>query len=71
MDGKPVKYHPNPDGSFTLYSFGDDGKDDGGDAALPPEKKGSNNLWNRKDFIWPGPASPEEVAVWRKESARN
>ena len=71
MDGKPVKYHPNPDGSFTLYSVGDDGKDDGGDAALPPEKKGSNNLWNRKDFIWPGPASPEEVAVWRKESARN
>ena len=71
MDGQPMKYHLNADGSFTLYSVGDDGKDDGGDAALPPEKKDSNNLWNRKDFIWPAPASPDEVIAWRKEAARN
>lgn len=71
MDGKPMKYRLNPDGSFTLYSAGANGKDDGGDASLLPDKTSDRNLWDRKDFIWPIPATPEEVAAWRKEAAKN
>jgi hypothetical protein len=71
MDGKPMKYRLNADGSFLLYSAGEDGKDDDGDISLPPERNKSLNLWARKDFIWPAPALPDEVAIWREEAAKN
>ena len=71
MDGKPMKYHLNPDGSFTLYSVGEDVKDDGGDASPLPGNESSRVLWHRKDFVWPSPALPEEVEAWRKEAAKN
>jgi hypothetical protein len=67
MDGQPMKYRLNDDGGFTLYSVGEDGKDDGGDATLLPEKSNTRNLWDRNDFIWPAPALPEEVEAHRKE----
>jgi hypothetical protein len=70
MDGGPLKYRLNSDGSFTLYSVGDDGKDDGGDAELSPGKSSTRNLWDRKDFVWPAPASPEEVAAYRRAMQR-
>ncbi len=69
MDGKPMKYHLNPDGSFTLYSVGQNGRDDGGDASQMPGMPGF--LWNKKDYIWPSPALPEEVAIWREERVKN
>lgn len=68
MDGEPLKYRLNPDGSFTLYSVGEDGQDDGGDVSLLPDKTSSRILWNRKDFVWPAPAHPEEVETFRKEA---
>jgi len=71
MDGQPMKYRLNADGSFLLYSVGEDGKDDGGDATLSPENKSGMNLWYRKDFIWPAPALPDEIIAWRAESAKN
>jgi hypothetical protein len=33
MDGQPLRYRLNPNGSFTLYSVGADAYDDGGDPA--------------------------------------
>jgi len=69
MDGKPVKYRPGANDTFILYSVGEDLQDDGGDTTLPPEKKNFKNLWDRKDFVWPAAASPEEVEAYRKESA--
>ena len=69
MNGKPVKYRRNSDGSFTLYSVGEDGKDDGGDLSLPVDKPNARQLWLRKDFVWPAPATPEEVAAYRQASA--
>ncbi len=69
MDGKSVKYRLNPDGRFTLYSIGEDGKDEGGDATLLDDKNGTRSLWARKDYVWPLPASSEEVEGYRKESA--
>ncbi|MBE0545612.1 MAG: hypothetical protein IH623_30140 [Verrucomicrobia bacterium] len=68
MDGQPMKYRRNTDGSFTLYSVGEDGVDDGGDASLQPDRESFRNLWHRKDFVWPQPALPEEVDAWRKEA---
>lgn len=71
MDGQPMKYHLNTEGSFTLYSAGENGKDDGGDSNLLPEHQYSSSLWDRKDFIWPAPALPDEVTTWRKGAAKN
>lgn len=59
VDGKPLRYHPNPGGTFLLYSIGDDGVDNGGDTTpeAPP-----NLSWQRaRDWVWPQPASPAEV----------
>jgi len=61
MDGLPVRYKLKPDGSFLLYSVGEDGKDDGGDASPAPDKKATKNLWNRRDVVWPAEATLEEV----------
>jgi hypothetical protein len=66
-DGKPLKYHSNTDGTFLLYSVGDDGRDDGGDTT--PAKSSSSGTpswsWQRaRDWVWPQPASPAEVQYY-------
>ncbi len=71
MDGQPIKYRLNGDGTFALYSVGDDGRDDGGDLSLQPEKTRLRVLWDRKDYVWPAPATPEEVAEYRRQAGRN
>jgi hypothetical protein len=70
MDGKSMKYQTNRDGSFTLYSVGMDGKDEGGALTLVSSKTSLKNSWDRKDFVWPSPALPNEVQEYRKESAK-
>jgi hypothetical protein len=70
MDGQPIKCRLNPDGSFTLYSVGEDGKDDGGGMSLPEGSK-SRDLWRRKDYVWPAPATPEEVTEYRRQAGQN
>jgi len=51
MNGKPLHYRLLSDGGFLLYSVGDDGRDDGGDAsAVSPGKFG---LWEGRDAVWP------------------
>ena len=67
MDGKPIKYRLDAEGSFVLYSVGEDGKDDGGDTTLLPDKTNRRNLWDRKDWVWPAPALPDEIIAYRKE----
>lgn len=69
MDGKPIKYKLQPDGSFMLYSVGEDGKDDGGDSSLVPDAEAPHNYKQRRDYLWPAPARPEEVEAYRKTSA--
>jgi hypothetical protein len=62
-DGKSLRYHPNADGTYLLYSVGDDGKDDGGDPTNTAS--GSSNLYwqntRARDWVWPQPATPAEV----------
>ncbi len=45
MSGKPLCYRLNSDGTFVLYSVGEDGKDDGGTAGM--------DLWSGPDVVWP------------------
>lgn len=70
LDGQPIKYRLNPNGSFILYSVGEDGKDDGGDMTLPEGSK-SRDLWMRRDYVWPAPATPEEVEQYRRNVGKD
>jgi hypothetical protein len=67
MDGKPIKYRLDSDGTFVLYSVGEDYKDGRGDSSLQSGKTGTYNIWNRNDVVWPQPALPEEIETFRKE----
>jgi hypothetical protein len=70
MDGQPLRYRLNPDGSFLLYSVGQDGRDDGGDAT-PSSGAGTRpNLQNGRDLVWPAPASAEEIAAEEAKAAK-
>lgn len=60
MNGQPLSYHLNTDGSYTLYSVGSDGRDDGGDASAP--QKTNPNLWSGKDAVWPSAVSSANSA---------
>ena len=55
MDGKPLRYRLNPDGTYTLWSVGEDFKDDGGDGteAKPPTVGSQPDIWNGRDALWP------------------
>ena len=64
MNGELLRYKPDKDGLFLLYSVGLDGLDDGG-AAWP--KKGKNGspffAWEEgQDMVWPQAATDAEVA---------
>jgi hypothetical protein len=56
--GKPLHYRRNADGTFTLYSVGEDGRDDGGDPTprVPGQKI---EFWSGKDVVWPAAVWPE------------
>jgi hypothetical protein len=64
MDGQPLRYRSRVDGTFLLYSVGEDGKDDGGDPSLGKGVTGSNFYWQNNralDWVWPQPATEEEI----------
>jgi hypothetical protein len=71
MDGKPLRYRLNPDGSTVLYSVGEDTTDGGGDAGVKADAGNARNIWDRKDFVWPAPALPEEVEAYRVKALRS
>jgi hypothetical protein len=64
VDGQPLRYRLNPDGTFLLYSVGENGKDDGGNPALEPGAESSNYFWLNSealDWVWPQPATEAEI----------
>lgn len=67
MDGKPIKYRLATNGVPMLYSVGEDGADDQGDSQLSSSNKLSNP-WSRKDFVWPLPATPEDILEAEKQA---
>ena len=54
MDGQPLRYRLNANGSSTLYSVGFDMHDDGGDS-LPEAQANIRNYspWDGRDWVWP------------------
>ena len=62
MDGKPLRYRLQPNGGFMLYSVGEDGKDDGGDSSMIPDKQNYRRIWDGKDAVWPAVATEAEAA---------
>jgi hypothetical protein len=64
MDGQPLRYRPNVDGTFLLYSVGENGKDDGGDPSLEKGVTGTSFYWQNYralDWVWPQPATADEI----------
>jgi hypothetical protein len=54
MDGQPLRYRLKPDGSFLLYSVGENGSDDGGNPAPEAAKVNqSSSPWEGRDLVWP------------------
>ncbi|HLZ53437.1 MAG TPA: hypothetical protein VKS19_03065 [Verrucomicrobiae bacterium] len=64
VDGQPLRYRPNADGTFLLYSVGENGKDDGGNPALEQGAEWRSDYWQNPyalDWVWPQPATPQEI----------
>ena len=67
-DGQPLRYRLKPDGTFLLYSIGEDGTDNGGDAS--PAGNAESLSWQRgRDLVWPCPATLEEVSTFQQKHA--
>jgi hypothetical protein len=63
VDGRPLRYQLNSDGTFLLYSIGADGVDNGGDASpVPPSRICRWN--NGRDWVWPRAATPAEISAY-------
>jgi hypothetical protein len=76
-DGKTLRYRLKPDGTFLLYSVGEDGIDNGGDPSPETPKSDSAGWerdissrlvpWRGRDVVWPWPATAEEVQAGRSK----
>ena len=70
MDGKALRYRLQPGHGFLLYSVGEDGKDDGGAAALRHDKNNYSGMWDGQDAVWPTAATDEQVAAALKRAGK-
>jgi len=68
MDGKDLRYRLREDGTYLLYSVGDNGTDDGGDPT-PPDGS-SPQFQNGRDWVWPSVATDREVSEYAAGLAR-
>jgi hypothetical protein len=57
FDGQSLRYHPKSDGSFVLYSIGENKVDDGGKLAWTKEKKPKID-YTQGDWVWRCAAQP-------------
>jgi hypothetical protein len=70
VDGQPLRYRPNADGTFLLYSVGENGVDDGGDPSLEKNVTSSSYYWQNDhalDWVWPQPATEAEIQAYYKK----
>ncbi|MEI7733344.1 MAG: hypothetical protein WCO56_27480 [Verrucomicrobiota bacterium] len=61
MDGQSLRYRLNTNGTFTLYSVGEDGIDQGGEPGTGYKSDTRPTLQRGKDWVWPQPATAAEV----------
>jgi hypothetical protein len=60
VDGRPLRYRRLEDGTFLLYSVGENGVDDGGNPALDGKGDSKSSNWQNRharDWVWPQPAA--------------
>jgi hypothetical protein len=72
VDGKPLRYRLNPDGTFLLYSIGGNGVDDGGNPAVEKGVNSSTFQWQNLhalDWVWPQPATAAEIEKYYQDQA--
>ena len=70
MDGQTARYRTNEDGTFLLYSVGEDGQDDGGDAT-PASPVSKPSFFNPgRDLVWPTAATAQEAAEAEVKAAK-
>ena len=73
MTGQPLPYHRKSDGTFLLYSAGEDGVDNGGDPTPPKEPGSTSFYWLKpkaRDWVWPQPATPAEIDAFNQSEQR-
>ncbi len=56
MDGGSLRYRLNTDGTWTLYSVGEDGVDNGGDPRRTERGRLFYSVWDGRDAVWPSAA---------------
>jgi hypothetical protein len=63
MDGQALRYRLNGDGSFALYSVGEDGRDDGGDPlpAVSGENRQNASIPAVRDWVWPREVASDDA----------
>ncbi len=72
-DGEPLRYRLQPDGTFLLYSIGENGKDDGGNPALEKNVESSSFNWlnpHALDWVWPQPATADEIQKYYEQAKK-
>jgi len=65
MSGHALRYQLRAGGTFTLYSVGMDGIDNGGDPS-PAEAHSDFGLWEGRDAVWPASAEQKMTALASK-----
>ena len=73
VDGQPLRYHSKTNGTFLLYSVGENGVDDGGNPALEKNVAGESFHWlnpHALDWVWPQPATTNEVQAYFAAQAK-
>jgi hypothetical protein len=61
--GQSLRYRLDSQGRPLLYSVGADRIDNGGDPRPPEDRASSRNHTAGRDWVWPSPATPEEIAA--------
>lgn len=68
MDGHPLRYRLNSDGTYALYSVGDNLIDDGGISIPGSARTGAlKPPWNGKDWVWPAAAASKPGQIVKNE----
>jgi hypothetical protein len=73
VDGEPLHYRKNNQGTFLLYSVGPNGKDNGGDPSLEKSSKISSLWWLDPlalDWVWPQPANAAEIQKYYEKETK-
>ncbi len=53
MDGQPLRYKLRSDGTYCLYSVGEDAQDDQGSPLSETNDRPPSSAWDARDWVWP------------------